>query len=111
MGLSSLSVMPRFEVLPDHLESDGVHLTPAAGALYLTSLGNFIRSEVESDLTLIDNQIDIADSSDDDDMSVAPDNDEDKLAAILKVVTSNSKRLGSIKPLKATLERLSSSIC
>ena len=109
MELPTLSVLPHFVVAPDHLEPDGVHLTPAAGALFLSCLNTSLRSDVESDVTLVDQPIVVDESSDDDDVSTVLDNDEDKLGAILKVVTSNSKRLSSIKPLKATIEKLTSS--
>ena len=107
MNLANLSVPPRFVIVPDHLETDGIHLTSAAGSLFLGSLGSFLRSESESDVTLVDDQIVIDDSSDDEDVAAAPDNYVDKLEAILKIVQSNSKRLSSIKPLKATLDSLS----
>jgi hypothetical protein len=109
MQLPNLSVTSPFIVGSDHLESDGIHLTPAAGDLFLLSLGNFLREGI-SDVTIVSesvNTLETSEDDDDDDMgSVAPDTDEDKLGAILKIVKGNSKRLRTVRPLKAALDQL-----
>ena len=106
MKLASLTVTPPFVVEASHLEADGIHLTPAAGDLFLASLGNFLRSDSSSDVTLVDEYIGLEDESSDDGASSVPESEEDKLGAILKIVKSNSKRLSSVKPLKAALDKL-----
>ena len=109
MNLTSLMVSTQFVVEAAHLEADGIHLTPAAGDLFLASIGNFLRSESSSspDVTLVDELIDVDESSDDGDgASSIAETEEDKLGAILKIVKSNSKRLSSVKPLKAALDQL-----
>ena len=112
MDLPNLFVTPPFVVLPEHLEADSIHLTPAAGSLFLCSLGLFLRAEASSDVTLVSEQVNLEESSDSDSTdgdgstSNCPDGDEDKLGAILKIVKSNSKRLGTVKPLKTALDQL-----
>ena len=107
MNLTLLMVSSQFVVEAAHLEADGIHLTPAAGDLFLASIGNFLRSEssLSPDVTLVDELIDVnVDESSDDGESSVAETEEDKLGAILKIVKSNSKRLSSVKPFKGALD-------
>ena len=98
-------VTTQFVVEAIHLKADGIHLTPAAGDLFLASIGNFMRSEYSSKVTLVDKLIDVDESSIGGASSV-PEIKEDKRGTILKIVKSILKRLSSVKPLKAALDKL-----
>jgi hypothetical protein len=93
------------------LESDGVHLKPAASDLFLSQLGQTVTAALHpsSDVTLIGEYATVNSSDDDDDddevpsVATAP---EDRLAAILRIVKSNSQKLSSVKPLKDSIARM-----
>lgn len=95
------------------LEADRVHLIPSAGDSFLahisSGIGVLLGSAAETDdVTLVDAFIPLdsgdSDSSDDnDDVSVKKG---DRLGAILRIVTSNSRKLSSVKPLKDSVARL-----
>lgn len=107
MGMPSLVLLPRFDVTLQMLESDGTHLNPAAGDLFLSHLRQSIQSALTSstdvDVTVVDEVTNVGSDSDDEDPSVES---EDRLEAILKIVKSNSKKLSSVRPLRDTLVRL-----
>ena len=107
LNVPNLFVTPPFAVEDVHLEPDGVHLTPAAGRLFLDSLGVAITTELTSlaDVTMVENQ-------DSDEGEASPseveevsesDAETDRLGSILKIVKSNSKVLASVKPLRDTV--------
>ena len=110
LNVPNLFVTPPFFVEDVHLESDGIHLTPAAGRLFLESLGNAITSELASlaDITMVESN-----STEDGEVSASEveevpesDSETDRLGSILRIVKSNSKVLASVKPLKDTVMSL-----
>ena len=111
LALPNLRLIPSVDVTPEMLEKDGVHLTPPAGDLFLRQLGLNITSALSSlaDVTLMDQSSSKDSLSSDDDVQSVADGDDDRLGAILKIVKSNSKKLGSVKPLRNTLAKLEES--
>ena len=111
MGLPSLMVVPAFTVAPEMLEVDGVHLTPPSGDLFLKQLCADVLASLQSsdpdDVTLIDDFTQVGSSSSSDSELADPEG-EDRIASILKIVKSNSKKLGNVKRLKESVVALSS---
>ena len=111
MALPNLRLVPSVDVTPEMLEKDGVHLTPPAGDLLLRQLGLNITSALSSlaDVTLMDRSSSPDLASGDDDIESIAEGGDDRLGAILKIVTSNSKKLSSVKPLQRTIAKLEES--
>ena len=111
MGLPALMVVPAFTVAPEMLEVDGVHLTPPSGDLFLKQLCADVLASLQSsdpdDVTLIDDFTQVGSSSSSDSELADPEG-EDRIASILKIVKSNSKKLGNVKRLKESVVALSS---
>ncbi len=117
LNLPSLRVVSHFDVTLEMLEADGVHLKPSAGDLFLQQLCQSTQIAVSlpptapTDAPGADNPdiVDIADTEaasaddDDDEVQALP---SDRLGAILRIVTSNSRRLAGVKPLRDALEKL-----
>ena len=112
MSIPNLFVTPPFIVDDIHLTSDGVHLTEAAGRLFLTTLGSAITTELASlaDVTMVENvgseEGEASASEVEEVVESDNDSDSDRLGSILKIVKSNSKVLSSVKPLKETVTSL-----
>ncbi len=96
MEMPSLSPLPRFDVSPQMLKSDGTHMNPSAGDLFLYHLRLSIQSALTSlaDVTVVDEITNVGSRSDDKDLPSLEG--EDCLVAILKIVRSNSKKLSSV---------------
>ena len=111
LDLPALLVIPAFEVTPEMLEADGVHLVPAAGDQFLNHLCRNVSSSLASsaDITLVEEITNIMSSDSEDDASSNVEESDDRLGAILKIVKSNSKKLSSVKPLKDSLLKLAES--
>jgi len=111
LAMPNLRLVPSIDVTPEMLEKDGVHLTPLAGDLFLRQLGLNITSALSSlaDVTLMEQSSSHDLSSSDDDVQSVVEADDDRLGAILKIVTSNSQKLSSVKPLQKTIARLEES--
>ena len=107
MDLVSLAVLPQFVVTSAMLESDGVHLNPTSGDLFLGHLCQNVQASINSpsEVTLVE-EIVSSSESDEEEVDAASVGDDDRLGAILKIVKSNSKRLRSVKPLRDTLTKL-----
>ena len=112
MSLPSLMVVPAFTVTPEMLEVDGVHLTPPSGDMFLKQLCTDVLASLHTsdtnDVTLIDEFMQVASSASSSDSEPAASEGEDRIASILKIVKSNSKKLGSVKGLKDSVATLSS---
>jgi uncharacterized protein YqgV (UPF0045/DUF77 family) len=111
LDLPSLKIAPAFVVAPEMLEVDGVHLTPSSGDLFLKQLCADILSLLPSDtddVTLVDEFMLVASSPSSSDSEPADGEGDDRIASILKIVKSNSKKLGSVKRLKDNVATLSS---
>ena len=111
LALPNLRLIPSIDVTPEMLEKDGVHLTPLAGDLFLRQLGLNITSALSSmaDVTMMEKSSSQDSASSDDDVQSVVEAGDDRLGAILKIVTSNSKKLSSVKPLQKTIARLEES--
>ena len=111
LALPNLRLVPSIDVAPEMLEKDGVHLTPPAGDLFLRQLGLNLTSVLSSlaDVTLMDQSNSQDSASSDNEIQSAAEGGDDRLGAILKIVTSNSKKLSSVKPLQETIAKMEES--
>ena len=111
LALPNLRLVPSIDVAPEMLEKDGVHLTPPAGDLFLRQLGLNLTSVLSSlaDVTLMDRSNSQDSASSDDEIQSVAEGGDDRLGAILKIVTSNSKKLSSVKPLQETIAKMEES--
>ena len=110
MALPLLQLASQFDVTPEMLEPDGVHLIPSAGDLFLSQLSQNVAAILNStaDVTLVEEINNVESGSSDEEMGSTAD-DGDRLEAILKIVKGNSKKLSSVQPLKDSVVRLAAS--
>lgn len=110
LAVPNLLLVPPLVVEDADLESDGVHLTPAAGRAFLSSLSGSVSTELSSlaDVTLVDDagQEDGEVSGSEVEELPESDSEADRLGSILKIVKSNSKVLAAFKPLQDSVVSL-----
>lgn len=119
LGLSTLHILPAFDVTTEMLEADGIHLKSGYGDKFLAHLCQSLRdclvlpitvpastSTAPSFIPLVDFADEDSNDDDDEDEVQSIPGEEDRLDTILKIVKSNSRRLSSVKPLRDALIKL-----